>query len=221
MFPLNFWWMGGGSCNTFLSNDLWTRSWWSVKPILCYIPPEEGNLRKYNHYTTINLIIHPVKVMLRITVKHLKWNKQRIVVWRSCRIQRWSKHSRTNEYQLNTQWKTSTTSKRPLQNCIDLKEAFDRVWHAVLLNNMKGFHVREGLIQTFQVLYADENWPVLPNNQSRETGRVLKINRRCPQRCFHILSSSNCIWKESWVKFSMIIILRYLLVEYPNPSSAV
>ena len=46
-----------------------------------------------------------------------------------------------------------------LHNFIDLKKAFDRVWHAGLWQALRSFNTEEGLVQAIQALY--EKWAMV------------------------------------------------------------
>ena len=50
-------------------------------------------------------------------------------------------------------------------NFIDFKKASDRVWHADLLQVLRGFNTDEGPVQAFQALYENFSSTILLNSQ--------------------------------------------------------
>ena len=113
--------------------------------------PKKGNPHLCQNYRTIILISHPSKVMLRILLNRLKPQAEEIIKeeqagFRAVRS--------TTEQIFNLRIlceKYLQHQQRLFHVFVDLKKAFDRVWHAALWATMRLYNINDNLIRTIEM----------------------------------------------------------------------
>ena len=120
----------------------WPKEWTQslVIPVL-----KRGNLNHCQTFRTISLISYPSKIMLRFILKRLKAEDLLTEEQAGFRPGR-----STVERTLNTRVfieKHLQHQRDLFHNFIDLKKAFDKVWHACLWQVIRSFNIDLGLVQ--------------------------------------------------------------------------
>ena len=149
------------SCNKVWRTGEWRTPWTQS---LVGTLPKKGNLQLCQNYRMISLISHPSKFMLKIVQNRLKPQAEKIIA----------------EYQAGFRAGRSTTEQifnlqipcdKYLQHqqdlhhvFIDVKKAFDKVWHAALWATMKKYNISTNPIRVIKNLYDKVTSAVLFNN---------------------------------------------------------
>ena len=153
--------------------DEWTRS--LVIPL-----PRKGNPRKCQNYTTISLISHSSKVMLKIILNRLKNEAEGHLAEEQagfrpgrCTVEQIVNCRILMEKHLQ-HW------KEVFPSFIDFKKAFDRVWHDGLWHALRCFGIEKGLVQIMKSLYSSaSNAVLLNNNLSNYFRTTVGVRQRC------------------------------------------
>ena len=132
---------------------------WTMTPRLDTVvdyPSSEknGNTRLCPNYRTISLISHPGQVILRVILKRLVGMPGRAYLARG-----------TNRFQIAEEYYWTDIQlkllvekqhqKELFRNFIDVKKAFDRVWHDGLWRVLKEYNIDHRLIDVIRSLYDD------------------------------------------------------------------
>ena len=138
-----------------ICNKIWqTREWptpWTQSLIIAL--PKKGNLQLCQNYRTISLISHPSKVMLRILLNRLKPQAEEIT-------KEDGQASEQEGAQLSKIFNFRILCEKYVQHqqslyhvFVNIKKAFDRVWHAALWATMRLYNINDNLIRTIECLY--------------------------------------------------------------------
>ena len=120
-------------CNKILQTE-WPTLW--AQSLLITLP-KKGNLQQYQNYQMIGLISHPPKVMLKIILKRLKPQVEKIMDEEQAGF-RAGRSTTGQMFNLRILCEKYLQHQQDLYHVfIDFKKAFDRVWRAALLATMK------------------------------------------------------------------------------------
>ena len=157
-----------------ICNKIWRTGEWPTPWTLALVItlPKNGNLQLCQNYSTISLNSRQSKVMLKIILNRLKPEAEKII----------------DEEQAGFRPGCSTTEQifnlrilcdRYLQYLhdlyhifIDLKKAFDRVWHAALWATMRLYNINTNLINAIQNLYVKATSAVVFNGSTGDWFRT-------------------------------------------------
>ena len=90
--------------------------------------PKKGSLKQCLDYRNISLISHPSKILFQVNLNRLKAKAEELLA--------------EEQASFRSGWST--------EDFIDIKKAFDRVWHAGLWQVLRSFIMKEGLVQAIQ-----------------------------------------------------------------------
>ena len=136
---------------------------------------KEINLKQRQNYRTISLISHSSKTTVLVILNRLKAEAEELLA----EDQAGFRPGRSTVEQIFTSRvieKHLQHQRDVLNNFIEFKKAFDRVWHAGLRRILRSL-IEEGLVQAIQALYIILQ-QCSPLEQSARG--VLQDNRRCP-----------------------------------------
>ena len=125
------------SALTIICNKIWkTGEWptpWTKSMIITL--PKKGNLQICNNYRTISLISHPSKVMLKVLLNRLKPQAEEIIAEEQAGF-RTGRSTTEQIFNLRIICEKYLQHQQDLYHVfIDFKKAFDRVWHAALMDD--------------------------------------------------------------------------------------
>ena len=113
-------------CNKIWKTGEWPTTWTQS---LVITVPKKGNLQLCQNYRTISLISHPSKVMLKIILNRLQSQAEEIIAEEQAGF----RAGRNTTEQLSNLRILGEKYQQHHQNLyhvfIDVKKAFDRVWH--------------------------------------------------------------------------------------------
>ena len=124
-----------------ICNNIWQTGEWPLPwtQSLVITLPKKGNLQQCQTCGTISLISHPSKVMLKITLKRLKPQAEKIIAEEQAGF----RAGRSTTEQIFNQRIPCEKYLQHQQDLyhvfIDFKKAFDRVWHATLWATKKKY----------------------------------------------------------------------------------
>ncbi|KAI8509548.1 hypothetical protein Bbelb_133960 [Branchiostoma belcheri] len=164
-------------CQKIWKEKKWPKEWTQslVIPL-----PKKGNLRQCQNYRTISLISHPSKILLKVILRRLKSEAEMLLAEEQAGFR---PGRSTTEQILNCRLiieKHLQHQRDLFHNFIDFKKAFDRVWHDGLWWVLRGFNIKEGLVQIVKALYKNATSAVLLNNQ---TGKFFRTTVGVRQGC--------------------------------------
>ncbi|WP_419613380.1 RNA-directed DNA polymerase, partial [Thiolapillus sp.] len=126
--------------------------------------PKKGNLQQCQNFQTISLISHPSKVMLKIILNRLKPQAEKIITEEQAGFGA-GRNTTEQIFNLRILCEKYLQHQQELYHVfIDLKKAFDRVWHAALWATMKKYNISTNLIQVIKNLYYKAISAVLSNS---------------------------------------------------------
>ena len=148
-------------CNKIWQIGKWPTPWTQSLVITL---SKKGNLQQCQNYQTISLISHPSKVMLRIILNRLKPQAEKIIAEEQAGF-RAGRSTTEQIFNLRILCVKYLQHQQDLYNVfIDLKMAFDRVWHAALWATMKKYNISTNLIRVNTNLYDKATSAVLFNS---------------------------------------------------------
>ena len=160
------WWRGRNHhSHNNLQQDLADRRMANpVDPVLRHHTVKKGNLQHYKNYRKISLTSHPRKVMLKIILNRLKPQAEKITAEELADF----RAGRSTTEQI---FNPRTLCEKYLQHqqglyyvSLDIKKAFDRMWHAALWAAMKNYNISANLIRVIKHFYDKATSAVLFNN---------------------------------------------------------
>ena len=114
--------------------------------------PKKGNLKQCQSYCTIGVISHLGKKTLRVILNRLKAKAEELLAEEQTGFRSgWSTEEQIFNGRVIIQ-KHLEHQRDLFHNFIDIKKAFDRVWHAGLWQVLRSFIMKEGLVQAIQAL---------------------------------------------------------------------
>ena len=114
---------------------------------------KKGNLQQCQNYRTISLISRPSKVMLKIILKSLKPQAEKIIAEEQAGF-RAGRSTTEQIFNLHILCEKYLRHQQDLYHVfIDFKKAFDRVWQATLWAIMKKYNISANLILVIKNLY--------------------------------------------------------------------
>ena len=121
----------------------WTQS-------LVIILPKKGNLQQCQNYRTISLISHPSKAMLKVILKRLKPQAEKIIAEKQAGF-RAGRSTTEQIFNLRILCEKYFQHQQDLYHVfIDFEKAFDRVWHAALWTTTKKHNIRTNFIRVIK-----------------------------------------------------------------------
>ena len=141
-------------------------------PSLVITLPQKGNLQLHQNYRTISLISHPSKVMLKIVLNRLQPQSEEIIAEEQVGFRAGRS---TTEQLCNLRILCEKYLQHPQNLClvfIDLKNAFDRVWHEALWATMRKYSINASIIRTIENLHDKAENAVLFNGSTGEWFRT-------------------------------------------------
>ena len=122
-------------CNKTWQTGEWPTSWTQSLVITL---PKKGNLQQCQNYRTISLISHASKVMLKIVLNRLKPQAETIIAEEQAGF-RPGRSTTEQIFNLRILCERYLQHQQDLFHVfVDIKKAFDRVWHASFYNGSVG-----------------------------------------------------------------------------------
>ena len=156
-------------CNKIWNIGEWPTTWTQS---LVITPPKKGNLQLCQNYTTISLISHPSKVMLKIILNSLQPQAEEIIAEEQAGF----RAGRSTTEQI---FNCRILCEKYLQHqqnlyhvLIDFKKALDRVWHKVLWATMRKYNINASIIRAIENLYDKAQSAVLFNGSTGDWFRT-------------------------------------------------
>ena len=120
-------------------------------------------MQQCQNYRTINLISHPSKVTLKIILKILKSQAEKLIAERQAGF-RAGRSNAEQIFNLRILCQKYIQHQQDLYHVfIDFKKAFNRVWHAALWATIKKYNISTNLIQVIKKLHNKATSAVLFN----------------------------------------------------------
>ena len=135
---------------TKFCNEIWHTGEWPTpwKQSLIITLTKKGNLQLCQNHTTISLISHASKVMLKIIPNRLKPQAEEIIAEEQAGF-RCGRSTTEQIFNIRVQCeKYSQRQQDSYHIFIDIKKAFDRVWIDTLWATMNRYHMNQKLINT-------------------------------------------------------------------------
>ena len=127
-----------GICNRMWRTGEWPTPWTQS---LIITLSKKGNLQLCQNYRTISLICHSSKVMLKVILNRLKPQAEEIIAEEQAGF-RAGRSTIEQIFNLRILCEKNLQHQQNLYNVfIDLKKAFDRVWHAALWATMRKYNI--------------------------------------------------------------------------------
>ena len=165
---------------TEICNRIWRTGEWSTPwtQSLIITLPKKGNLQLCQNYRTISLVSHSSKVMLKVILNRLKPQAEEIIAEEQAGFRaRRSTRSSTLDFLCE---KYLQHQQSLYHVFIDLKKAFDRVWHAALWATMRKYNIRANLVRTIEQLYDKATSAVQMNGSIGEWFRTtVRVRQGC------------------------------------------
>ena len=163
-------------CNKIWQAGEWPTPWTQS---LIITLPKKGNLHLCQNYRTISLISHPRKGMQRILLNRPKPQAEEII-----KEQAGFRAGRSTTEQI---FNLRLLFEKYLQHqqtfyhvFVDLKKAFERVWHAALWATMRMYYINDNLIRTIEGLYNKATSAVYHDNNIGECFRTtIRVREGC------------------------------------------
>ena len=159
---------------TEICNRIWrTGEWptpWTQSLIITL--PKKGTLQLCQNYRTISLISHLSKVMLKVILNRLKPQAEEIIAEEQAGF-RAGRSTTEQIFNLRILCEKYLQHQQNLYHVfIDLKKAFDRVWHAALWATMGKYNISANLVRTIEQLYDKATSAVQMNGSIGEWFRT-------------------------------------------------
>ena len=143
-----------------------------VDSIPSYDTPKRGNLQLCQNYRTISLISHPSKVMLKIILNRLQPQAEELFAEEQAGF-RAGRSTTEQIFILRILCKKYLQHQQNLYHVfIDVKKAFDRVWHEALWATMRKYNINASIIRAIENLYDKAQSAVLFNGSTGEWFRT-------------------------------------------------
>ena len=152
-------------CNHIWQTGVWPSAW--TRSLIITIP-KKGNLQHCQNYRTISLISHSSKVMLKVMLKRLVTQAEKIIKEEQAGF-RAGRSTTEQIFNLRVLCEKYLQHQQELYHVfIDFRKAFDRVWHDALWATMKLYNIDEHLINIIKALYSKASSAVFHNKKVGE-----------------------------------------------------
>ena len=156
-------------CNKIWQTGEWPTPWTQS---LIITVPKKGNLQLCQNYRTISLISHPSKVMLRILLNRLKPQAEEIIKEEQAGF-RAGRSTTEHIFKLRILCEKYLQHQQSLYHVfVEIKRAFDRIWHAALWATMRLYNINDNLIRTIECLYNKATSAVYHDNNIGDWSRT-------------------------------------------------
>ena len=160
----------------FYKTGEWPTTWTQSLVITL---PQKGNLQLCQNYRTISLISHPSKVMLKIILNRLQ-PVEEIIAEEQAGF-RAGRSTTEQIFNLRILCEKYLQHQQNLYHVfIDLKKAFDRVWHEALRATIRKYNINASIIRAIENLYDKAQSAVLSNGS---TGQCFRTTVGVRQGC--------------------------------------
>lgn len=135
----------------------------------------KGSLRHCQNYRIISLISHYIKVLLRIMLNHLKSKVEELLSEKQAGFRAvWSTMEQVFSCRIFVE-KHLQHQKDMFHKFVDLKKAFDHVWHDGLWQILREFNLDNGIISHSGHIQRCHQ----RSSSGKTNGRILSDNCRC------------------------------------------
>ena len=180
----------------------WTGEWhipWTESLIITL--PKKRNLQLCLNYRTISLISHSSKVMLKVIRNRLKPQAEEIIAEEQAGF-RAGRSTSEQIFNLRILCEKYLQHQPNLYHvCIDLKKAFDRVWHAAFWATMRKYNISANLVRTTEQLFDKAaNAVQMDGSIGKWFRTTVGVRQGCllSPNLFNIFSNGSCLmsWKN-------------------------
>ena len=159
---------------TAICNKIWkTGEWpttWTQSLIITLL--KKGNLQLCQNYRIISLISHPSNVMLKIILNRLQPQTAEVIAEEQAGF-RAGRSTTEQIFHLRILCEKYLQHQQNLYHVfIDVKKAFDRVWHEALWATMRKYNINASIIRAIENLYDKAQSTVLFNGSTGEWFRT-------------------------------------------------
>ena len=168
---------------TEICNRIWrTGEWptpWTQSLIITLT--KKGSLQLCQNYGTISLISHSSKVMLKVIFNSLKPQAGEVIAEEQSAGFRAGRSTTEQIFNLRILCEKYVQHQQNLYHVfIDLKKAFDRVWHAAFRATMRKYNIFAILVRTIEQLYDKATSAVQMNGSIGEWFRTtVEVRQGC------------------------------------------
>ena len=156
-------------CNKIWKTGEWPTTWTQSLVITLQ---KKDNLQLCQNYRTISFISHPSKVMLKIILNRLKPQAEEIIAEEQAGF-RAGRSTTEQSFNLRIIGEKYLQYQQSLYHVfIDIKKAFDRVWHEALWATMMKYNIKASVIRAIENLYDKAHRAVLFNGSTGEWFRT-------------------------------------------------
>ena len=157
-----------------ICSKIWqTGEWptpWTQSLIITF--PKKGNLQLCQNDSTISVISHPIKAMLRILLNRLKPQAEEIIKKEQAGF-RAGRSTTEQIFNLRILCEKYLQHQQSFHHVFeDFKTAFDRGWQAALWATMRLHYINDNLIRTIECLYNKPTSAVYHDNNIGEWFRT-------------------------------------------------
>ena len=152
-------------CNKIWKTGKWPTTWTQSLVITL---PNKGNLQLRQNYRTISLISHPSKLMLKI----IQPLAEEIIAEEQAGFRAW-RSTTERIFDLRILCEKYVQHQQNLYHVfIDIKKAFERVWHEALWASMRKYNINASIIRAIENLCDKARRAVLFNGSTGECPRT-------------------------------------------------
>ena len=156
-------------CNKIWKTGEWPTSW--TRSLVITLP-KKGNLQLCQNYRPISLISHPSKAMLKIILNRLQPQAEEIIAEERAGV-RAGRSTTEQIFNLRILCEKYLQHQQIFYHVfIDLKKAYDRVWHEALWPTMRKYNINASIIRAIENLYDKAQSAVLFNGSTGEWFRT-------------------------------------------------
>ena len=156
-------------CNKIWKTGEWPTTWTQSLVITL---PKKDNLQLYQNYRTISLINYTSRVMLKIILNRLKPQAEEIIAEEQAGF-RAGRSTTEQIFNLRILGEKYLQHQQNLYHVfIDIKKAFDRVWHEALWATKMKYNINASIIRAIENLYDKAQSAVLSNGSTGEWFRT-------------------------------------------------
>ena len=161
--------------------------------------PKKDNLQLCQYYRSISLISHSSKVMLKVILNRLKPKAEETIAEEQAGL-RAGRSTTEQIFNLRILCEKYLQHQQNLYHVfIDLRKAFDRIWHATLWATLRKYNISANLVRTTEQLYDKAISAVQMNGSIGEWFRTTVGERQgCLLSPTLFFSNGSCLmpWKN-------------------------